>query len=141
MKTLLQGRVEFVERTDNWSMEVDVKWTKRWFTTSVTSRQLHLKSDFESCALTQAHVLSFISRSDTFNFSGKKSAYSELLLESVETQCLMDSKNASIKLEGKCLIFKGSVRKKDINSLSNIFKLIEMLQNNIDSLDSTTSRS
>lgn len=141
MKTLLKGSVQFVERLDNWSMEVEVKWTKRWLTTVIKSRKLDLKSDFSSCDLNKAGFLSFISRSDTFNFSGTKSDYSELLLECIETQYLMDSKNASLKLDGKYLIFQGSVRKKDEKSLSNIFELAERLINEIDELHTTLTHS
>ena len=140
-KTLLKGSVQFSERLENWSMEIEVKWTRRWFTTVIKSRKLNLKSDFSSCALTEAHFLSLLSRSDTFNFSGTKSNYSELLLECVETQCLMDSKKASLRLEGKYLIFRGSVKKKDQKSLSNIFELVEMLLNEIDELHTTLSYS
>ena len=53
----------------------------------------------------------------------------------------MDSKNASLKLEGKYLIFKGLVRKKDQKSLSNIFELVEILLNEIDELHTTLSYS
>ena len=141
IKTHLKGSVQFVERIDNWVMEIELKWTRRWFTTVIKSRKLDLKSDFASCALTESPFLSLISRSDTFNFSGTKSDYSELLLECVETQCLMDSKNASLKLDGKYLIFRGSVRKKDQKSLSNIFELVEMLMIEIDELHTTLSYS
>ena len=89
-------------------------------------------TDFSICSLTKAKFFTFLSRSDSYNFSGKKSEYSELLLESVETQYLMDSKNPIIKLEGKSLIFEGGIRKKDISSLSNVFKLFEILMDEIE---------
>ena len=134
IKTLLKGNVQFLERMDNWSMEIEVKWTRRWFTTVIKSRKLDLKSDFSYCALTKARFLSLIARSDTFNFSGTKSDYSELLLECAETQSLMNCKSASLKLDGKYLIFQGSVRKEDQKSLSNIFELVELLMVKIDKL-------
>ena len=83
-------------------------------------------------------IITFVSsksgRSDTFNFSGTKSDYSELLLECAETQSLMNCKSASLKLDGKYLIFQGSVRKEDQKSLSNIFELVELLMVKIDKL-------
>ena len=64
-----------------------------------------------------------------FNFYGEKSKYSELLLKNPETRSLLASKRSSAVLDANTLIFKGSVRKKDTTSLSNIFILIESLQN------------
>ena len=85
-------------------------------------------------------LLSYItlSRSDSFSFYGKKSKYSDLILESPATLPLMESKNAIIELNGKCLIFSGKTRKKDLSSLSNIFILNEMLLKGIDKLNNET---
>jgi len=135
MKTLLNGEVKFTENHNNWVVEVLVKWNKKSIITTIKSRKSDLKTDFVSCALTQAKFWTYLTRSDTFNFSGRKSEFSELILESAATQYLMDSKNGSIKLEGKYLIFNGGIRKKDETSLSNIFKLIEMLMAEIDELN------
>jgi len=135
MKTLLKGEVKFVENHNNWVVDVLVKWNKKSITTTIKSRKSDLRSDFISCALTQAQFWTFLTRSDTFNFSGRKCEFSELILESAATQYLMDSNNGSIKLEGKYLIFNGGIRKKDKTSLSNIFKLIEMLMAEIDELN------
>lgn len=132
MRTLLKGEVNFVENHNNWFINISVKWNKRTITINLNSRKTDLETDFLYCTLTKAQFFTFLSRSETYNFSGKKSEYSELLLESVETQCLMDSKNPTIKLEGKSLIFKGGIRKKDHSSLSNVFKLFEMLMAKID---------
>ena len=76
---------------------------------------MDLKNDFLSCSLTKAQFLTFLSRSETYNFKGNKSIYSELLLETVETQFLMDSKNPIIKLDERSLIFEGGIKKKDFN--------------------------
>ncbi|XMO87851.1 hypothetical protein AAFN75_06070 [Algibacter sp. AS12] len=67
-----------------------------------------------SWALTEVKLLTLISRSDTFSFSGEKSKFSELILESTVAQSLMTSRNAKIKLSGKCLVFSGGIRKKTI---------------------------
>tara|TARA_R110002051_G_scaffold108495_1_gene181204 strand:- start:147 stop:581 length:435 start_codon:yes stop_codon:yes gene_type:complete len=132
MKTLLKGEITFSESYKKWIVKACVKWNKRYIRINLDSRKTDLEFDFSSCSLTKAKFFTFLSRSETYNFSGKKSKYSELLLESVETQCLMDSRNPTIKLEGKSLIFEGGIRKKDISSLSNVFKLFEMLMDEIE---------
>ncbi len=134
MKTLLKGEVKFVENYNNWSVQVFVKWNRKRIQINLKSRKSDLKTDFISCALTEAKFLSLISRSDTFNFSGEKSKFSELILESAAAQSLMDSRNASIKLDEKYLIFNGGIRKKDESSLSNVFTLNEMLMEEINEL-------
>ncbi|WP_282135103.1 hypothetical protein [Seonamhaeicola maritimus] len=134
MKTLLKGEIKFIERVNNWSIEVLVKWNKRRTTVVIKSRKSDLKPDFVSCSLSKAQFISFISRSDTFNFSGEKSEFSELILASPYAISLMNSKNPSIELRKNQLIFKGSIKKKDLTSLSNIFRLNELLMEEIDEL-------
>lgn len=134
MKTILKGEVNFVENYNNWSVEVSVNWNKRRIEITLKSRKPELKSEFVSCSLTKANLFTFISRSDSFNFSGKKSIYSELILGSAAAKSLMNSRNPSIKLNGKYLIFNGGIRKKDESSLSNIFKLNEILIEEINEL-------
>lgn len=134
MKTLLKGEVKFVERQTNWSSDITVRWNKRFVKVLLKSRKTDLRKPFVSCTLKQAHFLSFLFRSDAFNFYGNKSNFSELILQSAAAQNLMDCKNALIKLNGECLIFEGGVRKKDIASLSNVFILNEMLMEEIDEL-------
>ncbi|WP_152975640.1 hypothetical protein [Lacinutrix himadriensis] len=135
MKTLLKGDVHFVENYNSWVIHVFVKWNRRNTTITINSRKTDLKSNFLSCTLSKSQFFTFISRSETYNFRGEKSVFSELLLENVETQCLMDSKNPSIELDGKSFLFKGGIRKKDSESLSNIFILFETLMDEIDSLN------
>ncbi|WP_148639433.1 hypothetical protein [Aquimarina longa] len=140
MKTLLKGEVNFVENHNNWSLAIEVKWNSRMTKTTIKSRKLDLNNDFNSCKLTQSHFLTLLSyitlsRSDSFSFYGKKSKYSDLILESPATISLMESKNAIIELKGKCLIFSGETKKKDLSSLSNIFILNEMLMKEIDELN------
>jgi len=134
MKTLLKGEVSFAENYHNWALNVSVKWNRRITTINLNSRKTDLETEFLNCSLTKAQFFTFLSRSETYNFSGKKSDFSELLLECVETQCLMDSKNPIIKLDGNSLIFKGGIRKKDFSSLSNVFNLFEVLMDEIDYL-------
>ena len=50
----------------------------------------------------------------------------------------MGSRNASIKLNGKYLIFNGGIRKNDDSSLSNVVILIEVLMKEIDELNDET---
>ncbi len=135
MKIFLKGEVVFVENRNNWSIEVLVKWTRKRINITIKSRKFDLKTEFVSCALTKAHFLTFLTRSDTFSFSGEKSEFSELILESAVAQSLMNSKNASIKLNRKYLIFNGGIRKNDESSLSNVFTLNEMLMEEIDELN------
>ncbi|MCL5129747.1 MULTISPECIES: hypothetical protein [unclassified Algibacter] len=135
MNTLLKGEVKFVEQNNFWTIKVEAQWGRKWLLTTIKSQKSDLKPNFNSCSLTQASFLSFLTRSDSFNFYGEKSKYSKLLLESPETGKLMASKNSSIALNGSTLIFTGSVRKKDATSLSNIFILIQRLQAKIDQLN------
>ena len=134
MKTLLKGEVKFTENHNNWSIEVFAKWNKKRIQIILKSRNKDLKTEFVSCALSDSNFFSFVTRSDSFNFSGKKSKYSELILESAAAQSLMKSRNASLKLEEKYLIFNGGIRKNDASSLSNVFTLNEMLIEEIDTL-------
>ena len=134
MKTLLKGEISFSKNYCKWIVKVTVKWNKRTITINLDSRKTDLENDFLYCSLTKAQFFTFLSRSETYNFRGNKSIYSELLFESAETQCLMDSKNPLIKLYKKSLIFKGGILKKDHKSLSNVFMLFETLMNEIDYL-------
>jgi len=136
MKTLIKGEVKFVNNFENWVINAIVKWNKKRIQITLKSRKTDLKTEFVSCALSDANFLSFITRTDSYNFSGEKSKYSDLILESAAAQSLMDSKNASIKLYGKYLIFIGGIRKNDESSLSNVFILNEMLMKEIDNSSS-----
>nr|WP_321235086.1 hypothetical protein [uncultured Psychroserpens sp.] len=144
MKTLLKGKVNFVENYNNWSLEIEVTWNKRMTKTTIKSRKLDLKTDFIPCKLSQFHLFNLLSymsfRSDSFNFYGTKSEYSDLILESPATLPLMECKNAMIKLEGKYLVFSGGTRKKDVTSLSNVFTLNERFMRDIDQLNVTQQR-
>lgn len=144
MKILLKGESSFIKKYNNWSISIDVKWNKRITKTTIKSKKLNLKSDFKSCKLNKNHFLTLLSyslsnRSESYSFSGSKSEYSDIILKSIATMPLMQAQAASIKLEGKNLIFSGGTRKKDIASLSNIFKLNEILLNEIDQLDHNSS--
>ncbi|QQX77037.1 MULTISPECIES: hypothetical protein [Aequorivita] len=142
MKTLHKGKISFVDKGDNWSVNVEVEWNKRITKTTIKSKKVDLKSDFASCKLSKSNFLTNLSyifssyiishRSEAYSFSGTKSEYSEAILMSKATIPLMESKNPVIGLEGKYLIFSGGTRKKDISSLSNIFKLNEVLMKEID---------
>ena len=134
MKTLLKGEISFSENHNKWIVKAIVKWNKRVTTIYLNSRKIDLENDFLSCSLTKSQFFTFLSRSETYNFNGNKSIYSELLFESVETQCLMDSKKPTIKLDNKSLIFEGGIRKRDYKSLSNVFMLFETLLDEIDYL-------
>ncbi|MBQ0786709.1 MAG: hypothetical protein KBT69_04370 [Oceanihabitans sp.] len=145
MKTPLKGNINFIENYTNWSLEIEVKWNKRMTTTTIKSRKLDLKTDFLPCKLSLFRLFTLLSymsyiRSDSFSFYGTRSAYSDLILASPATLPLMECKNATIKLEGKHLIFSGGTRKKDMKSLSNVFTLNERLMKEIDLLHSKTKK-
>ncbi len=131
MKMLLKGDINFIRTYNNWIIDVLVRWNRRKIEITIKSRNSELKSEFETCVLNKGNFLSFISRSHIYNFSGKKSAFSELILKSRATQSLMYSRNPSIRLKGKYLIFNGGIRKYDESSLSNIFTLNEILLDEI----------
>lgn len=136
---LPKGEVNFIEQHSNWIIKVKCSWGKTWLSINIASRKTDLKSHFLPCKLKQASLLSFLTRSSAFNFYGEKSKYSELLLKSPETRHILASKRSCILLDANSLIYKGSVRKKDTKSLSNIFILIESLHNKIDNLDRVPS--
>ena len=138
MRTFLKGEVKFVESFNNWSINVIAKWNKKRVQITIKCRKLDLQTEFVSCALTDANFLSLITRSDTVSFSGGKSEFSELIIKSTAAQSLMGSRNASIKLNGKQLIFNGGIRKNDDSSLSNVVILIEVLMKEIDELNDET---
>lgn len=135
MKTFLKGEIRFVESFNNWSIDVFTRWKKRKIQITLKCRKLDLQTEFVSCSLKDANFLSLITRADTFSFSGGKSEFSELIMESSAAQSLMGCRNSSIKLNGKHLIFNGGLRKNDESSLSNVFILIEILTKEIDDLN------
>ena len=137
--TSILGEVNFVEQHNNWTIKVKSSYGNKWLSITIESRKTDLKSHVLPCQLKQASFLSFLTRTSAFNFYGEKSKYSEFLLESPETGNLLASKKSSIVLNANTLIFKGSIRKKDTKSLSNIFILIKGLQNKIDNLDRVPS--
>lgn len=139
MKVQLKGDIKFVDSNNNWSQEIEVEWNKRITKITIKSRKLDLDYDFECCKLTLSHFITLLSyitrtRADAYHFYGTESKYSNVILESSATLPLMQSKNPTIQLKGKQMIFTGGVRKKDISSLSNVFTLNEMLMREIDNL-------
>jgi hypothetical protein len=137
MKTLLRGNIHFTEKAENWSLEVDSKWNKKINTITIKARKSDLATDFPPCKLYKSNFLTILSyvflvRSESYSFSGEKSEFSEILLESAATIPLMKTKKPTIKLEGKYLTFSGGIRKKDSKSLSNVFILVEILLNEIE---------
>jgi len=139
MKTFHKGEISFVENRDNWTVNIEVGWNRRMTKTTIKSRKLDLMVVFISCKLSKSNLLInfsyfFFHRSEAYSFSGTKSEYSEVILSSKATIPLMESKNYEIGLDGKHLFFSGGTRRKDISSLSNIFKLNEVLMKDIDKL-------
>lgn len=134
MKTLLKGEVGFVENNNNWNIDYSIKQNKKRIEIEIKSRKMDLKNGFPLCAIYDSNFLSFIFRTDSQHFSGKKSEFSELILESSSAQSLMNSRNSRIELNGKSLIYKGKIRKNDMSSLSNILTLNEMLIQEIEYL-------
>ncbi|MBC8755595.1 hypothetical protein H2O64_13035 [Kordia sp. YSTF-M3] len=137
MKTLLRGNIHFTEKREKWTLEIDAKWNKKINTITIKARKSNLVTDFSPCKLYKSNFFTILSyvwllRSESYGFSGKKSEFSEILLESAATIPLMETKNPIIKLEGKHLIFSGGIRKKDSKSLSNVLTLVDMLLSEID---------
>jgi len=142
MSLFPKGEICLNDNFNNWSINVEVKWNNRMTNTIIKSKKLDLNSNFVSCKLSKSHILTLLSytllsytfshRSESYNFKGSKSEYSDIILKSRATIPLMESKNASIELKNNYMIFSGGTRKKDISSLSNIFKLNEMLMTDID---------
>ena len=132
--SILKGEVKFHEKEDYWHTEVITEWNKKYIMIKLKSRKSDLASNFVSCYLKPAYFFTFLTRSDTFNFYGKKSQYSDVLLSSSTTQYLMESRHPRLGLEGKCLVFNGGVRRNDTESLSNVFILLKKLRAEIDKL-------
>ena len=139
MKDNIQSEIEFVEKFNNWSLEVLTNWNKKVIRVKIKSRKNNLNHEFVPCKLSQYHLFTLLSyvtraRSESYSFTGKKSKYSDLILSSDSSNSLMKAKNATIELKGNYLIFTGEIKKSDKHSLSNIFKLVEMLIQEIDML-------
>ena len=137
MSLFPKGEICLNDNFNNWSINVEVKWNNRMTNTIIKSKKLDLNSNFVNCKLSKSHIFTLLSyslshRSESYNFKGSKSEYSDIILKSRATIPLMESKNASIELKNNYMIFSGRTRKKDISSLSNIFKLNEMLMTDID---------
>ena len=132
--SVLKGEVKFNEKEECWSTEVIAQWNKKYITIKLKSRKSDLTFDFVPCHLKPAYFFTFLTRSETFNFYGRKSQYSDVLLSSSTTQYLMDSRHPRLGLEEKCLVFNGGVRRNDTESLSNVFILLEKLRAEIDKL-------
>lgn len=134
VNSIPKGEFQINKRENVWSIDVISKWNKKYISIEFKSRKSNLVFDFVSCHLKPAYFFTFLTRSDTFNFYGKKSQYSDVLLSSPTTQYLMDSRHPKLGLNGKYLIFSGGVRRNDHRSLSNLFILLEKLMSEIDSI-------
>ena len=134
VNSIPKGEFQFNKRENVWSIDVISKWNKKYISIEYKSRKTDLGLDFDSCHLKPAYFFTFLTRSETYNFYGKKSQYSDVLLSSSTTQYLMDSRHPKLGLNGKYLIFNGGVRRNDYRSLSNLFILLEKLMSEIDSI-------
>jgi len=128
------GNKTFIEKNKNWNLEINAKWNSRRINLSITSKKLNFNKEFIPFSIKKAPFLSFIARYNNYKFYGKSSRVSDLFLESPFAQNLLISRKANIELNHKNWIYKGQIRRKDKTSLSNIFILIERLNEQIDLL-------
>jgi hypothetical protein len=129
-----KGNKVIIENSGNWTLEINSNWNPKRIDLIIKSRKSNLYSEFIDCSIKKASLISLIARYDNYNLFGKASEISDFLLTSPLSLNLLKSRKASFELNGKYLIYNCRIGSQDKNSLSNIFKLIEKLNGEIDKL-------
>ncbi len=103
---------------------IDIAVISTWFfrRITITSRRQAFLMDFKSCKLRKAYFLSLF-YSDNYSIYGTKSVLSDILLESPNAAALMYSSRPYFRFHGKTFEYRGSIKKKDKTSLTNILIL------------------
>jgi len=127
-----KGASERSYKLNNWRVIAKIKWNRNWVTLNVKGTHLDKNSEFEYFKLRKAYVMSLISRSETYNSRGGKSPISEIILSSPEAQSLMNSKYPKIVVNENQIEFQGTIQKKDLESLSNVFTIFDTLLRDIE---------
>lgn len=127
-----KGKLTFSERLHHCTLNITINWNSRSIYLNVNSLNLFLYNDFTYCLINKSSLISILARYRNYNFYGKKSDVSDFLLENSGSLNLLKSRKSSLTLEGKTVVFKGKIRKKDSVSLSNIFTIIESLNKEIE---------
>ena len=129
-----KGNKVIIEKSGNWTLEIDSNWNFKQIDLNIKARKSNLYSEFVNCTIKKAPLISLIARYDNYNLSGKVSEISDFLLSSQLSINLLKSRKASFELNGKYLIYNCRIGRHDKISLSNIFELIEKLTEEIDKL-------
>ena len=122
-----KGASERSYKLNNWRVIAKIKWNRSWINLNIKGTHLDNDCEFEYFKLRKAYIMSFISRSETYNSIGGKSPVSEVILSSPEAQNLMNSKYPKIVVNKNQIEFQGAIQKKDLESLSNVFTLFDTL--------------
>ena len=128
-----KGASERSYKFNNWRVNAKIKWNRNWINLNIKGTHLDKDSDFEYFKLRKAYIMSLISRSETYNSRGGKSPISEVILSSPEVQNLMYSKYPKIVVNKNQIEFQGTIQKKDLESLSNVFTLFDTMLLDIES--------
>jgi len=128
-----KGASERSYKLNNWRVIAKIKWNRNWINLNIKGTHLDKDSDFEYFKLRKAYIMSLISRSETYNSRGGKSPISEVILSSPEVQSLMYSKYPKIVVNKNQIEFQGTIQKKDLESLSNVFTLFDTMLLGIES--------
>ncbi|MFD0844701.1 hypothetical protein ACFQ1F_14260 [Flaviramulus multivorans] len=120
-----QGSRQFINRFNNWTIESNVIWNKRKFKLHIKCRNSSLFQEFPTCYIKRSVFLEIISRSEMLKFSGEKSKYTDFLHTDYLVLQLLDFRCSKIGLEGKNFVFKGNIKRKNIEELSDLYWSLE----------------
>ena len=122
-----KGNSERTYTTGLWRVYVTIKWNRHRIKLKVIGRHIKTEQHFTYFKLRKAYLLSLVSRSETYNSKGVKSALAQVILSSPNAQNLMYAEYPKLVLNNKQLEFFGTIHKQDKKSLSNIFTLFDAL--------------
>ena len=134
MSLFPKGNKVVFEDSKNWTLEIDAHWNTKRIELIIKSRKSNAYTNFTTCEIKKAPVLSLIARYDNYKLSGKDSEVSNILLTSPLALNLLKARKGSFELNGKYLIYTCRIGRKDKKSLSNIFILIQELNEKIATL-------
>lgn len=134
MSLFPKGNKVVFEDSKNWTLEIDAHWNTKRIDLIIKSRKSNAYTNFTTCEIKKAPVLSLIARYDNYKLSGQDSEVSNILLTSPLALNLLKARKGSFELNGKYLIYTCRIGRKDKKSLSNIFILIQGLNEKIATL-------
>lgn len=134
MNLFPKGTKVIFENSENWTLEIEAQWNSKRINLTIKSRKSNAYTDFTTCEIKKAPFLSLVARYDNYKLSGNDSEVSNILLTSPVALNLLKARKGSFVLHGEYLIYTCRLGRKDKKSVSNIFILIQKLNQEIDTL-------